>query len=100
MLLSYAIDWFKNNKEKLMEISIGEIDYYPSNGEDSFSFGFEANNFVYQIIIWEKGYIKLLRLDKQIMTEDIENIKIENSKEMNTRLDNFLEEILWSNMPH
>lgn len=90
MLLNLALDWFKNNKDELLEASIGEIDYYPPNGDDSFSFGFEGRSFVYQVVIWEEGYIKLLRLNKQTMIENVENIRVNDSTEMWSALSAFL----------
>ncbi|MBL6446735.1 hypothetical protein JMN32_10455 [Fulvivirga sp. 29W222] len=98
MLLIAADNWFRDNRDKLIETSIGEIDYYPPDRDDSLSFGFEAENFVYQVVIWEEGYIKVLRLDKQTMTEDVENVQARDSKELINRLNDFLMECLKNNM--
>lgn len=97
MLLTVATDWFKDNKDKLTDIAVGEIDYYPPNGDDSFSFGFESKNFVYQIVIWNEGYIKFLRLNKQTMTEEVENTQVKDSNAMVTILNDYLIEILMNN---
>lgn len=96
-MLQEALQWYFENSKKLAKVSIGEIDYYPPDGDDSFSFGFEGRKTVHQIIVWDEGYIKFLSLDKNTMIQSVKDIKAGDFLEMEKYLNEFLAEVLLEN---
>ncbi len=91
-LLDLAINWLNLNRDKIKEIAISEIDYFAPTEEDnkSLSFGFETTWKVIQVIIWNEGYIKILRLIKINDESSITDLKISNPNELLAKLDNLI----------
>lgn len=96
-MLNDALVWFQQNSKRLKSVSLSGLDYYPPDGDGSFSFGFEARKTVDQIIVWDEGYIKFLSLDKNTMTQSVKDIKAGDFLEMEKYLNEFLAEVLLKN---